>query len=119
MQMWQLNKKQIVALSFGFSAILLLLLFPPPGEGQTEWPVFVYSTHQVLNKRQPNGQPVSQYGWESPGLAGRVRLPILMICTLTAVATLLAASPRTPGYPTDPNYRPSFRNPNLPRPRRR
>ncbi|MES2463430.1 MAG: hypothetical protein V4671_22885 [Armatimonadota bacterium] len=116
--MQQLNKKQFAALWIGFSAIVLLLLFPPPGEGQTEWPVFVYSSHQVVGKRQPNGQFVTQYGWERPDLADLVRLPIIVICTLTAGAVVLSATPKIGGYPSDPSYRPGFTDPRIRDPRK-
>jgi hypothetical protein len=93
--------------------------FPPPGGGQTEWPVFVYSQHQVLTKLQPNGQPVVQYGWQSADLEDRVRLPIILICVLTAGGFVLSASPRVTDYPSDPSYRAIFRDPRAPRSRRR
>jgi hypothetical protein len=115
--MWPLNKKQVLALWLGFSAITLLLLFPPPGDGQAEWPVFVYSSHEVVGKRQPNGQLATQYGWERPGLADRVRLPVIFICVVTAGAVVLLATPRFQGYTSDPTYRPGFRDPANPRPR--
>jgi hypothetical protein len=113
--MWRLNKKQMLSLWIGFSAIVLVLLFPPPGDGQTEWPVFVYSQHQVLTKRQPNGEPITQYGWQREGLADRVRLPILVICALTAGAVILTMTPTQSGYASDPSYRPGFRDPRAPR----
>jgi hypothetical protein len=115
--MWQLNKKQFAALWIGFSAIVLILLFPPPGDGQTEWPVFVFSSLQVMGKRQPNGQLVTQYGWERPGLADRVRLPIIVICVLTAGAVVLSATPEFKGYPSDPSYRAGFIDPRTNKPR--
>lgn len=117
--MWQLNKQQVISLCAGFSAIALVMLFPPPGGGQTEWPVFVYSQHQVLTKLQPNGQPVVQYGWQSADLEDRVRLPIILICVLTAGGFVLSASPRVTDYPSDPSYRAIFRDPRAPRSRRR
>jgi hypothetical protein len=116
--MGRLNKKQIIALWMGFSAIVLLMLFPPPGDDQREWPVFVYSTHEVIGKRQPNGQLVTQYGWQRQGLADRVRLPIIFICVFTAGAVVLSATPRFEGYPSDPSYRLGFRDPAAPRPRK-
>lgn len=117
--MWQFNKRQVLALCAGFSAIVLVLLFPPPGGGQAEWPVFVYSKHQVMTKRQTDGQPVTQYGWESADLADRVRLPIILICVLTAGGVVLSASPRVTNYPSDSRYRTGYRDPSAPRSRRR
>src|SRR5687768_6338395 len=112
--MWRLNKKQVLALWVGFSAIVILLLFPPPGDGQRDWPIFVYSTHEVMGKRQPDGRIVTQYGWQRPGLADRVRLPIIAICVLTGGAVILLASPTFKGYPNDPSYRTGFRDPTRP-----
>ena len=109
--MKRLNKKQIVALWIGFLAIVLLLHFPPPGQGQTEWPVFIYSTHEVSSKRQPNGQFANQYGWERPGLVDELSLPVILICVFTGGAVILLSTPRITHYASDPEYLRSLRNP--------
>jgi len=113
--MWRLNKKQAITLWIGFSALAILLLFPPPGEGQTEWPVFVYSSHEVMGKRLPSGQLATQYGWERPGLADRVRLPVIVIFVFTASIMGLLATPVSQDYPSDPTYRAGFRDPSIPK----
>lgn len=113
--MLPLNKKQIAALWIGFSAIVLLLHFPPPGDGQAEWPVFIYSTHEVSTQRQPNGAFATQYGWERPGLVERLSLPVILICVLTGGGVILLATPRLTNYTSDPEYLRSSRNPTAPR----
>lgn len=106
----RLNKKQTVALWIGFIAIVLLLHFPPPPPGQPEWPVFIYSSHKVVNQRLSNNQIVTQQGWQSPGLVDRLSLPIIAICVVTAGAYILLASPKM-AYDSDPEYLRYLQNP--------
>ena len=109
--MLPLNKKQIAALWIGFAVLVLLLHFPPPGDGQAEWPVFIYSTHEVSNQRQPNGAFATQYGWERPGLVERLSLPVILLCVLTGGAVILLSTPKMAYYESDPEYLRSLRNP--------